>query len=190
MSSGASGQEIMKALDQSVEFGITAQHTSRITVFASMLFQSLQRTTWCRSLMIYFLPIEDLIWIPRDVLFPIIAMLICIISAMFISRLLSTTIFNIFDPAWLFTAVPYSFGHVFMFGKHFILVRMEVDLESIPETLGMKRECNLDGMPVHPNVPCTHSFTPSGILLQPIQYKGNKELGGNPQQEHVILWMQ
>lgn len=53
-------------------------------------------------------------------------------NAMSISWLLSTTIFNIFDPAWLFTAVPYSFGHVFMFSKHFILVRMEVELESIP----------------------------------------------------------
>lgn len=32
---------------------------------------------------------------------------------------------------------------------HFFLVRVAVDLECIPETLGMKQEYNLDVIPVH-----------------------------------------
>lgn len=47
----------------------------------------------------------------------------------------------------------------FIFSKHFILIKMVVDLESIPATLVMRWEYNLEGMLVHHRALSTHSFT-------------------------------
>lgn len=43
--------------------------------------------------------------------------------------------------------------------KNVILVRHVIDLKPISETLGMRHEYTLDGMPVQCRASCTHSHT-------------------------------
>lgn len=56
------------------------------------------------------------------------------------------------------------------FSNQFILVRISVNLETVPGTLGMRQESTLNGMPVHLKAPCTrihlHTFTLGGNLAQ------------------------
>lgn len=48
------------------------------------------------------------------------------------------------------------------FGNRFIVVRVAVNPEHIPETLVVWREYSLEGTPVYSRTPCTHSGTPRG----------------------------
>lgn len=45
------------------------------------------------------------------------------------------------------------------FSEHFILIRVSVNLKSIPGTVGMRQEYRLDGTPVHHSMILLFSLT-------------------------------
>lgn len=85
------------------------------------------------------------------------------------------------------TATPTLHTHMpmqtFIFTNHFILVRIVVDLESIPGTLDTKQEYILDGKSFHQKAPLKHTFTHTDKNITNIPT--SLFLGGGKKQENL-----